>query len=79
MATADFDELENEALAEAGKAGFAYLKSLPDAGALRAAFAALEPDQAMEFLERIIDGFGSHLKFRLVANHRPASGGNVLG
>jgi phosphoserine aminotransferase len=71
MSTADFDELERDALAEAAKAGMAYLKSLPDAGPLRAAFAALEPDQAMEFLERIVDGFGAHMKFRLVADHRP--------
>lgn len=70
MATPDFDELELEALAEAAKAGMAYLKSLPSSEALRAEFAALEPDQAMEFLERIVDGFGAHLRHKLVADHR---------
>lgn len=71
MSTADFDELEQEALVEAGKAGFAYLKSLPDTEALRAEFVKLDTDQALEFLERIVDGFGAHLKFRLVADNRP--------
>ena len=70
MATADFDELELEALAEGAKAGLAYLKSLPETGALRACFAELEPDQAMEFLERIVDGFGAHLKVKLCSPGR---------
>jgi hypothetical protein len=70
MATADFDELEQEALMEAGKSGLSYLKSLPETGALRACFAELEPDQAIEFLERVVDGFGAHLKTKLCADHR---------
>jgi hypothetical protein len=70
MATSDFDELEQEALMAAGKAGMNYLKSLPDTDALRVAFAALDVDQAIEFLERIVDGFGAHLKDVLCAPER---------
>lgn len=66
MSTPDFDELEQEALAEAGRAGAAYLKSIK-AKALLMRFGELEPEQAMEFLERIVDGFGSHLRAKLVA------------
>lgn len=74
MATPDFDELEHEALKEAGKLAAAYLKSIGATDAIRE-FGKLESDQIYEFLERIVDGFGSHLKFKLVLEHRPANQG----
>lgn len=74
MSTEDFDLLEQEALVEAGKLGAAYLKSI-GAEALLDHFANLDTDQAIEFLERIIDGFGSHLKRKLVLDHRPPESG----
>ena len=65
MSTPDFDELEQEALGAGAKAAMAYLKTIPEAAGLRAEFAKLDPAQAMEFLERIIDGFGAHLRHKL--------------
>ncbi len=62
MSTPDFDEIEESAKFEAGRAGLAYLKAAGTTD-LR----ALEPHQALEFIERVIDGFGAHLRARLIA------------
>ena len=67
MSTPDFDELEMQGLVAAARAGKSYLESI-GAGALVSAFADLEPNQALEFLERVVDGFGCHLKSKLVIN-----------
>ena len=72
MATPDFDELEEEAVIMAAKAGREYLKSI-GATELLFRFRELEPAQAIEFLERMIDGFGAHLRHVLVLEHRPTT------
>ena len=60
MSTPDFDELEQEALIQAAKAGLAYLRTLGTTD-----LAKLEGAQALEFLELVIDGFGCHLRHKL--------------
>ncbi len=67
MPQPDFDLLETEAIDEAGALAGAYLDSIN-----KSDLATLTPDEWREFLERVVDGFGSHLRHRLVAPHVPA-------
>ena len=64
MSTPDFNELEQEALIAAAKAGLAYLRTLNTTD-----LAKLEGPQALEFLELVIDGFGCHMRKKLCIDH----------
>lgn len=72
MSTPDFDELEEEALRAAALAGIGYLKTLNTTD-----LAKLEGDQALHFLELVIDGFGSHLRHKLCADRSGAAHGKA--
>lgn len=67
MPQPEFDALESEAIGEAGALAGAYLDSIG-----KSDLAKLSEAEWREFLERVVDGFGSHLRHRLVAPHVPA-------
>ncbi len=67
MSQPDFDTIELSALEEAGSAGGAFLESLD-----KTDLAGLTNEQWLEFLERIVDGFGCAMRNRLVSPHIPA-------
>jgi hypothetical protein len=62
MSSADFNEIERDALTASAKLGMQYLKSI---GKADVPLAHLEPSEAFEFLERVVDGFGSYIRHRM--------------
>jgi hypothetical protein len=62
MTTPDFEAIEQDALRAGGRAGYAYLDSIDKENVFE-----LEEHEAVEFFERIIDGFGACMRVRLLA------------
>lgn len=69
MSTPDFNEIEQDALKQGGRAGYEYLDSIGQGDVFE-----LDAIQALEFFERVVDGFGCHMRARLVADRTEANG-----